>query len=241
MELVRPTADHLPSFLDALRRDWDWTRDSGRTAQQEVDRVMADPERFLALMDDRAAAGGPVEIAPEVFVPRLPSLTRWMWDGEFAGQISLRWQDGTPELPPTCLGHIGYGVVPWKRRRGYATEALRQMLPLAAAEGLPYVEITCDVDNIASQRVIEANGAGPAERFEKLPVHGGGTGLRYRIDLSHAHLRDVAEHGQPAHASHARRLLETLTETPGDPTARADAAALVEAYLHDPYLFRNPT
>jgi predicted acetyltransferase len=49
-------------------------------------------------------------------------------------------------------------VVPWKRRRGYATEALRLMLPLARAEGLSRVEITCDADNEASRRVIVANG-----------------------------------------------------------------------------------
>jgi predicted acetyltransferase len=40
-----------------------------------------------------------------------------MWDGDFAGAINLRWQPGTAELPPHCLGHIGYGVVPWKRGR----------------------------------------------------------------------------------------------------------------------------
>jgi predicted acetyltransferase len=41
-----------------------------------------------------------------------------MWDGEFCGSIGLRWLPGTEELPPHCLGHIGYAVVPWKRRLG---------------------------------------------------------------------------------------------------------------------------
>ena len=107
-----------------------------------------------------------------------------MWDGEFAGSIGLRWQPGTTDLPPTCLGHIGYAVVPWKRRRGYATAALAAMLPIAAAEGLPFVDITADLDNVASQRVIEANGGVLVEQFTKLPSAGGGQAVRYRVDLA---------------------------------------------------------
>jgi predicted acetyltransferase len=106
-----------------------------------------------------------------------------MWDGGFCGSINLRWQDGTPELPPYCLGHIGYAVVPWKQRRGYATEALRQVLPLAREVGLPYVEITTNPDNVASQRVIEANGGVLVERFAQPATSGGGAGLRYRVAL----------------------------------------------------------
>ena len=56
--------------------------------------------------------------------------------------IGLRWQAGTQELPPHCLGHIGYSIVPWKQRLGYATSALAQLLPEARAEGLLYVELT---------------------------------------------------------------------------------------------------
>jgi predicted acetyltransferase len=107
-----------------------------------------------------------------------------MWDGEYCGSIGLRWQPGTEALPPHCLGHIGYSVVPWKHRRGYATSALRQLLPTARDEGLRYVEITTDPDNVASQRVIEANGGKLVERFTKLPAYGGKQGLRYRIDLA---------------------------------------------------------
>jgi predicted acetyltransferase len=50
--------------------------------------------------------------------------------------------------------------------------------------GLPYVELTTDATNIASQRVIEANGGRVVERFNKPAVYGGAESLRYRIDLA---------------------------------------------------------
>ncbi len=117
-------------------------------------------------------------------VPRLPGFHRWMWDGGFCGSIGLRWQRGTQELPPHCLGHIGYAVVPWKQRRGYATRALALLLPEAKAEGLAFVEITTDPSNVASQRVIEANGGVLFEHFTKPAQFGNTLGLRYRIQLS---------------------------------------------------------
>ena len=55
-------------------------------------------------------------------------------------------------------GHIGYGVIPSQRRKGYATIMLKQSLVFAKAMGLDKVLLTCDTNNIASMRVIEANG-----------------------------------------------------------------------------------
>jgi predicted acetyltransferase len=56
-------------------------------------------------------------------------------------------------------GHIGYAVVPEFRRRGYATEILRQSLEIASDQlGLRRVLVTCDDDNLGSIRVIEKNG-----------------------------------------------------------------------------------
>ena len=109
---------------------------------------------------------------------------RWIWDGEFCGTIGFRWQPGTEALPPTCPGHIGYAIVPWKRRRGYATQALREMLKDAAAEGLGYVEITTPSENIASQRVIEANGGSLIGEYTTPPALGGHHALRYRVWLA---------------------------------------------------------
>jgi predicted acetyltransferase len=106
-----------------------------------------------------------------------------MWDGEFAGSIGFRWQPGTTELPPYCLGHIGFSVVPWKRRRGYATQALASLLKMAEDEGLAYVELTTDLTNLASQHVIAANGGQLVEPFLKPVEYGGAESLRFRIPL----------------------------------------------------------
>jgi predicted acetyltransferase len=74
-------------------------------------------------------------------------------------------------------------VVPWKRGRGYATLALRLLLPEAGALGLEYVELTTDPANAASRRVIEANGGLLVERFTSVPQLGGRDSLRFRINL----------------------------------------------------------
>jgi predicted acetyltransferase len=56
-------------------------------------------------------------------------------------------------------GHIGYVVVPEFRRRGYATEILRQALYIARERlGIRQALLTCDDDNLGSIRTIEKCG-----------------------------------------------------------------------------------
>ena len=184
MKLVWPALEHLPSYAAALERGWSADNVRGAAAAaEELDRIRRDPAGFVAGMVDREAKGGPLKLLDGTLAPRLPGFRLWMWDGEFCGSIGFRWQPGTEELPPPCLGHIGYAVVPWKRNLGYATQALAATLPLARAEGLRHVEITTDEGNVASQRVIEANGGVLQERFMKSPAYGSKPGLRYRVRL----------------------------------------------------------
>lgn len=183
LRLVWPGSDYLPGYVAALQQGWSPNNLRPEAAQEELVQIQADAVRFLEGLVDRDAKGGPVKLPDGTAIPRLPGYRRWLWDGEFCGSIGLRWSRGTNTLPDYCLGHIGYSVVPWKSGRGYAKEALRLLLLDAPAEGLGYVEITTSPENLASQRVIQANGGVLVEEFVKSPGLGGTPELRFRIDV----------------------------------------------------------
>ena len=184
MKIVRPSEAYLESYKKALiRATSSGTAAYLEEAQRDLSEIETDPTSFLAKQDDPKALGGDVKLPDGSLVPRLPGITRWMWDGQVCGSINFRWQAGSTELPPHCLGHIGYEVFSWKRNRGYASEALKQILPEAVKLEMPFVELTTDVDNLISQRVIEKNGGVLHEKFVKPASHGGTDGLRFRIFL----------------------------------------------------------
>lgn len=184
LQLLVPSLAQLDDYVDALKRGW--SPDNVRleaAAAEELAKIDADAAGFVASLDDREAKAGPITLPDGSQVPRLPGYRRWISDDGFCGSIGIRWQPGTEELPPHCLGHVGYAVVPWKRGRGYATRALSLLLPEARKEGLKYVELTTDVDNLPSQKVITNNGGVFVKRFHKDPAYGDVEALLFRIDL----------------------------------------------------------
>lgn len=55
-------------------------------------------------------------------------------------------------------GHIGYDVAPSQRRKGYGTMLLKMTLEKARGMGLKRVLVTCESDNVGSQKIIVHNG-----------------------------------------------------------------------------------
>jgi predicted acetyltransferase len=76
--------------------------------------------------------------------------------GEIVGRTSIRHE--LNEFLEREAGHIGYGVLPRHRLRGYATEILRQSLIVARANGVERVLVICDESNAGSIGTIERCG-----------------------------------------------------------------------------------
>jgi predicted acetyltransferase len=112
------------------------------------------PEGFIAYLADLHSEA--LEETPRAYW-LVPATTLWWMSGtDYFGRLAIRHR-----LTPLLLeagGHIGYDVRPSARRRGYATAMLRAALPIAHSLGIDPALITCDDDNVASRRVIEANG-----------------------------------------------------------------------------------
>ncbi len=112
------------------------------------------PEGFIAYLADLHSEA--LEETPRAYW-LVPATTLWWMSGtDYFGRLAIRHR-----LTPLLLeagGHIGYDVRPSARRQGYATAMLHAALPVAHSLGIDPALITCDDDNVASRRVIEANG-----------------------------------------------------------------------------------
>ncbi|MEK7951096.1 GNAT family N-acetyltransferase [Luteolibacter soli] len=155
-KLMLPSARFQRSFIAAMEE----FAAEGRCGDDSM--IGKDMERF-----------GPSWRTPEGFAAFLAKLaavrhtpphekfvcsTTWWWTegDEFIGRIAVR-----HELNARLLeagGHIGYDVRRSRRREGHATRMLAAVLPKARKLGIGRVLITCHPENVASRRVIEANG-----------------------------------------------------------------------------------
>lgn len=77
-------------------------------------------------------------------------------DEALVGRVSIR--HALNDFLANFGGHIGYGVRPEYRRRGYAGVMLRKALAVARGAGVDRVLLTCDDANETSASIIERAG-----------------------------------------------------------------------------------
>jgi len=88
----------------------------------------------------------------------VPSTVFFLMQGKrILGHISIRHNIDSPFLS-LYGGHIGYGVRPSERRRGFATKMLSLALIKCKELDLVEVMVTCKKDNIGSAKTITNNG-----------------------------------------------------------------------------------
>jgi predicted acetyltransferase len=159
-ELIMPHARVHRSFLAAMaefRSEGTGGSDDDSNTGQAIRAYAsrwADPAefaRYLRELQDEAREHPPRDGG------RVPQTTLWWVSGdEYLGRISIRHRL-TPHLAEIG-GHIGYDIRPSARRRGHATAMLAAALPVTRSLGIDPALLTCNEDNTASRKVIEANG-----------------------------------------------------------------------------------
>lgn len=90
---------------------------------------------------------------------RVPSTTMFLFrknESKILGAVDIRMGNNSKIL--NIYGHIGYGVAPSERKKGYATEMLKRALEYCKKINLNDIVITCDKTNIGSAKTIIKNG-----------------------------------------------------------------------------------
>jgi predicted acetyltransferase len=158
--LLPPTTDVHASFLTAMkefaaegRGEADDNSMLGREIRQNNAR-WGDPVEFASYVRRLRADALEESPRPEGHVPG--TTLWWVDDREYLGRLTIRHRLTAHLLE--VGGHIGYDIRPSARRRGHASAMLAAALPVARGLGIDRALLTCDEDNVASRKVIEANG-----------------------------------------------------------------------------------
>ena len=148
VKLVKPSVDLKPAYL-SFYEEW-------KASEEEMIPwvIGKDPTDFEGMVSSLLEAEKGIGL-PEGWVP---DSTYWLIDEEYRilGVVNIR-HTLTNHLM-NAGGHIGYGIRPSERQKGYATEILRLALEKTRELGINRVLVVCDAINIGSEKTIRKNG-----------------------------------------------------------------------------------
>ena len=175
-ELVAPSLRHTRSYVAALHEGFRRGAQE-RLSERRIYQIEAD---FAAYIDAITDQTGSVRLPTGQIVPKVPFSVFWLVEGdEFIGETHVRHKLNDYLIKEG--GNVGYGIRPSRRGQGYGKLILALALDECRRIGLARVLLTCLQDNVASARIIEANG-GELENVIADPA-GRGPLRRYWIAL----------------------------------------------------------
>jgi len=151
LKLVRPEWTYKKAY-EAMMNEWH--KDSGQIAPWPLTLPYDTDNNFQMML--RYIHNISLGINTGNYVP---STTYWVLDDEkdmMIGALNIRHYLFRDEFE--TWGHIGYGVRPSERNKGYGTKILGMALQEAEKMHLIKVLVCCLESNLASVRVIENNG-----------------------------------------------------------------------------------
>ena len=148
MKLIKPTIVLKQEYLEMLD---EWKQSNEKIVPWVLNEDTFDFQAMISRFEDYSQVIGLKE-------GLVPHSTYWFVrdDDKILGAVNIRhWLN---DYLKNIGGHIGYGIRPSERRKGYATEMLRKALGIISEMGIKSVLVTCDKDNIASAKTIIKNG-----------------------------------------------------------------------------------
>lgn len=146
--LIQPTIDYQQEYLEMID-EW---KSTGEKLIPWVLRL--DPSDFGSMLQELENYRNGSKVDERI----VESSTYWLVhnSGKIIGAVNIRHRLNNHLL--RIGGHIGYGIRPSERRKGYATKLLELSLLKAKEMGITRVLVTCDKDNIGSAKTIIKNG-----------------------------------------------------------------------------------
>lgn len=151
VQLLQPSEMLREAYMD-FYREW---LDSGEKLIPSV--ISMDPTDYPAMLKRLQNQSDGIGLRED----QVPASTYWLVrdEGRVLGAVNIRHR--LNRYLTNIGGHIGYGLRPSERRKGYAPLMLALALERAKALGIDKALVTCDSGNTPSERTILANGGVP--------------------------------------------------------------------------------
>lgn len=169
LRLVKPSIEFEQEYLDMLD---DWKKSGEKPIPWILRLYPGDFPSFVEMLEGFSKGIGLKDYEVE-------HSTYWLVndDGRILGVVNIRHRLNDDLLRRG--GHIGYGIRPGERRKGYAGEMLRLALEIVKSMGIERALLVCNKENIASAKTIIKNGG----VLESEDMDGEVIIQRYWIDL----------------------------------------------------------